>query len=226
MKPTTLILTLAAAAVVLAQNALPERYDHKVRDMLFAGFAGDAEKFEKGMQILEATLAESPNHPEALVWHGSGLFFRSGAHFRQGDMQKGMELYGRGVGEMDRAVELAPDNVGVRVPRAATLLAAASQMRGNPMAKQLIEKAISDYEKTLALQVAIFDKLGTHPRGELLQGLANAYRLTGQDAKAKEFYARLERDLPGTPYAQRAAKFRETGTLSVAETMCIGCHVK
>ncbi|MBM3795432.1 MAG: hypothetical protein FJW31_15515 [Acidobacteria bacterium] len=220
MKQTTLILTWIAAAVALAQAPAPERYDHKVRHMLFAGFAGDAAKFEKGMEILEATLAESPNHAEAPVWHGSGTLFR------QCDTQKGLEACGRGIAEMDRAVDLAPDNAGVRVPRAATLLAAAPFMRGSPMTKQLIEKAIGDYEKTLSLQAAVFDKLGTHPRGELLQGLANGYRLSGQDAKAKEVFARLERDLPGTPYAQRAAKFRETGTLAPAETTCIGCHVK
>jgi len=203
-----------------------ERFDYKVREMIFAGFNGNQEMFEKGMALLDATLQENPKHAEALVWRGAGLFFRSGQLFRQGDQQKGMELYTKGIAEMDQAVELEPNNLGVRIPRAAVLLSAAASMGENPMARTFAAKALGDYEKTYREQEKVLDQLGLHPRGELLQGLAVAYKLTGNLDKSKEFYARIERDLPETAYAKRAIKFRETGSLTSREMGCIGCHVK
>ena len=69
-----------------------------------------------------STLAATPDHAEALVWHGGGLVFLAGQAFQRGDTATGMERFGKGLGEMNKAVELAPDRVGVRVPRGATLL--------------------------------------------------------------------------------------------------------
>lgn len=57
-----------------------------VRADMFAGFAGDAARFAKAMEACERTLARQPKHPEALVWHGSGLFFQAGQAFQRGDM--------------------------------------------------------------------------------------------------------------------------------------------
>jgi tetratricopeptide (TPR) repeat protein len=203
-----------------------ERFDHKVRELIFAGMGGNQELFNQGMKLCEDALAVNPKHAEALVWHGAGLFSQAGQAFQKGDQQKGMELSVRGMAEMDKAVELAPENLGVRIPRGAVLLSAAASMNGSGPAKMFAAKALSDYEKALEMQADILASLGTHPRGELLQGLANAYRWTGQLDKAQSFYARLEQELPGTTYAKRAAKFRETGSLTAQETTCIGCHVK
>ncbi|MEP6861405.1 MAG: hypothetical protein ABJE66_12330 [Deltaproteobacteria bacterium] len=52
------------------------------------------------------------------VWHGAAITARSTLAFRNGDRDKGMELYAKGTGEMDRAVSLAPKAVEVRIPRA------------------------------------------------------------------------------------------------------------
>lgn len=203
-----------------------ERFDHKVRNLILAGMSGNQEMFDQGMKLCEDALAANPKHAEAMVWHGAGLFSQAGAAFRQGDPQKGMELSLRGMAEMDKAVELAPENLAVRIPRGAVLFSAAAGMNGTGPGQMFATKGLSDYEKAMELQAGFFASLGTHSRGELLQGLANAYRWTGQLEKAKTFYARLEQELPGTAYAKRAAKFRETGTLTAQETTCIGCHVK
>ena len=205
-----------------------ERFDFKVRELIFAGMAGNQAMFEEGMKLCEEALAVNPKHAEALVWHGAGLFAQAGRHFQKGDAQKGMELSVRGTAEMDKAVELEPENLGVRIPRGAVLISAAAQMSGDPNGpgKMFAAKAVSDYEVTLARQVDLFAGLGNHPRGELLQGLANGYRWTGQTEKAKAMFARIETELPGTAYAKRAIKFRETGSLTAQESSCIGCHVK
>ena len=87
-------------ATVLLLGAEPVRYDHKVRDMYFAAFSGDKGALAKAMVITEATLKENPNHAEALVWHGAGVFFQSAEKFRTGDMQAGMELMWLEVGDL------------------------------------------------------------------------------------------------------------------------------
>ena len=214
-----LLIIVAAAGLGIA--ATPDRFDLKVRNYFFAGFSGDSESLDKGMKMCEETLAEDSKNAQALVWHGAGLYFRSGQLFQQGDPQKGMELMQRGIGEMDQAVELAPDSVGVRIPRGAVLLTGSRFIPDPAIARPLVVKALSDFERSYELQLEQLDRLGTHPRGDLLIGLAEANARLGNDEKAGVFYDRLEKDLPGTPYAKKAAQYRET---KVTQTGCLGCH--
>ena len=99
-------LLLAVAAV--AALAAAERFDFKVREDFFKGFAGDRAAFDRGMKTCEDILATNPKHAEALVWHGGGVFYQSGQLFAKGDATKGMELYNRGLKEMEDAVALGP----------------------------------------------------------------------------------------------------------------------
>ena len=66
LKKLTAVILLAAG--ILASQ---DRFDFKVRNYFFAGFAGNATALEKGMKICETALAENPKLAEALVWHGS-----------------------------------------------------------------------------------------------------------------------------------------------------------
>ena len=212
---------IAGAAGVLNGE---ERFDLKVRNYFFAGFAGDAASLEKGMKICEDSLAADPQKAEALVWHGSGLFYQAGQAFRNADQQKGMELWQRGMKEMDDAVELAPDNLGVRIPRGASLLTG-SRFVGSPeMARPLVEKGVADFEKTYQLQASNFDQLGTHPRGELMIGLADGYRRLGNMEKAQAWFERIQREMKGTPYETSASLWLETKSLTPAQSGCLGCH--
>ena len=71
----------------------------------------------------------NPKHAEALVWHGAGprVPRRHGVPTRR--RADGMELWGRGLAEMDEAVALEPDNVAVRIPRGAMLLQATRNLQ-------------------------------------------------------------------------------------------------
>src|SRR6202795_3359397 len=102
------LVLLGGASLLLSQD----RFDFKVRNYFFAGFAGNAASLEKGMKICETVLAENPKHAEALVWHGAGVFYLAGQAFQKGDMQNGQEMWQRGLKEMDEAVALAPENLG------------------------------------------------------------------------------------------------------------------
>jgi tetratricopeptide (TPR) repeat protein len=222
---TWIVSWIFAAAIALAAQT-PARFDMVVRSDFFAGFAGDEARLKRAMATCERTLAEDPKHAEAMVWHGSGLFVQAGAAFRQGDTARGLEMYGRGMKEMDDAVALAPNNVGVLIPRGAVLLTGTRFMPPD-QAAPLIQKAVGDYEKTLTLQTAAgqFETLGDHPKGELLFGLAEGYGRLGQPEKARVYFERLIKDAGGSGHLPEAQAFLATGTPPAVQGLgCVGCH--
>src|ERR1700677_888698 len=152
-----------------AQN----RFDLKVRNDFFAGYAGDKDALARGMKACEAALAADPKNAEAMVWHGSGVLVGAQQLFASGDSEKAVPVWMRGLAEMQAAVDLAPDSVGVRIPRGAVLLTASHYTPDANMAKPLIVEGVSDYQRAYDLQKEYFATLGTHPRGELLLGLAD-----------------------------------------------------
>jgi hypothetical protein len=204
-------------------SASADRFDHKVRAKFFAGLAGDKAALDEGMAVCESVLADNPEHAEAMVWYGTGLFMRSVDAFRSQDRAKGTELYNKSVETMDRAVALRPDDVAVRAPRGGALLNA-SRFMPAAAGRPLLERGLSDYEHILQMQSVYFDTLGQLPRGELLFGLAEGWSRAGDEAKATHFFTRVTKELPKTEYARRAEKWLQTKTLTQAETGCVGCH--
>lgn len=220
MQHTTIAaLAILTAGVLLSQD----RFDFKVRNYFFAGLAGDAASLEKGMKICESILANDPKQPEALVWHGMGLVTESRQAFKKGDQQNASELWQRGLDEMDEAAQLAPNDLGVRIVRGAVLLVA-SQYVPEEAAHPLIEKGLSDYEKAYSVQGPDLSRLGTHKSGELMIGMADAYARLGQTEKAQQWFERIQKDLPDTPYAQSATTWLLTKNLAPQQAGCLSCH--
>jgi tetratricopeptide (TPR) repeat protein len=202
-----------------------DRFDHKVRDDFFAGFSGNREAFARAMKAAEETIHQNPNHAEALVWHGAGLYFQAGMHFQKGDPEKGMELYRRAMEQMDRAVAIAPDHIGVRIPRGATLLAATSTQPMDERVKSEVRRAIEDYQRSYDLQKTQLASLSEHSLGQLLLGLGDGYSRVGESEQAKVYFDQIERLLPNTEYAKRATAWKQNGKLTPQEQRCYGCHV-
>jgi tetratricopeptide (TPR) repeat protein len=218
------VLSLLIGIAVQAQA--PARFDMQVRNDFFAGFAGDMARLQKGLDACERTLADNPKHAEALVWHGSGLYFKAGMAFQQGDQKSGIELFTRGMKEMDDAVALEPENVGVLIPRGAVLLNG-TRFMSPEMAKPLVEKALGDYEKTFSIQSksGVFATLGDHPKGELLFGLAEGYARLGQAEKARSYFNQLIERAPGSGHATQAKDYLATGEAPKVQGLgCVGCH--
>lgn len=206
-------------------GAPPERFDHKVRNDFFAGFAGNNEAMDRAMKTAEEAIAANPSHAEALVWHGAGLYFQSSFAFRKGDSATGMELYKKGFAEMDKAVAIAPDHVGVRIPRGATLLAATAPQPVDDRVRGELKRALDDFQHTYDMQKDSLDQLGDHPLGQLLLGLGDVYSRLGEAEKARPYFELIETKLPGSEYARRAASWKANGKLSIKEQQCYGCHV-
>jgi tetratricopeptide (TPR) repeat protein len=217
---------IALGLIGLSALSAQPRFDMQVRNDFFAGFGGDGAALDRGMKACEQVLAQNPKHAEAMVWHGGGLFYMSGQMFRKGDPNKGMELYQRGITEMDDAVALAPTNVGVLIPRGATLLTASRAMPPGDQASKLLKQALIDYEKVYALQSSYFDTLSGHARGELLFGLAEGYLRAGNEAKAREYFEKLVAAGSAVGHYTEAKAWLETGKLDPKRVACTGCHVK
>jgi tetratricopeptide (TPR) repeat protein len=93
------------------------------------------------------------------------------------------------------------------------------------VARPLVEKALDDYERTLAIQGESFQTLGDHPKGELLFGLAEGYSRIGQPDKARKYFERLTTDAPGSGQTPKARQWLDTGTLPPSTGLgCVGCH--
>ena len=218
---TLLIIAAGLSGSAFAQD----RFDMKVRNDFFAGFAGNRQALDRAMKMCDEALAKDPRNPEALVWHGAGTFYLSGQSFQAGDRAKGQQLWQSGLQEMEQAVQIAPDRVGVRIPRGATLLTASRNLPNPAMARPLIETAVGDYARALEVQSQSFDSLGVHPRGELLIGLADGYARLGNEDQARIYFERIRAALPGSVYAASADKWLATKTLAPRESGCLGCHV-
>jgi pentatricopeptide repeat protein len=217
---TTLVaVAILSTGVLMSQD----RFDFKVRNYFFAGLAGDRASLDKGMKICEDILANDPKQAEALVWHGTGLITESREAFQRGDQKKGSELWQLGLDEMDQAAELAPNDLGVRIVRGAVLLVA-SQYLPEEAARPLIEKGLTDYQNAYSVQGPDLSRLGTHRSGELMIGLADGYARLGQTDKAEQWFQRIQKDLPETPYAKSATTWLLTRNLAPREAGCLSCH--
>lgn len=222
MTQRLLIPAALAATVLLAQS----RFDYLVREDFFAGMLpGGKARLARGMSTVEKILADNPTHAEALVWHGMGRSVESVEYFQKGDPTSGMRLFNSGVQEMARAVELEPNNLGVRIPRGSALR---EMTRNTPpeIAAPLLEAARADLQFAFDTQKNRLDQIAKpHPLGELLQGLGDIYSRQGKPEEAAKYYGMISERLPNTEYAKRAAQWLATRKpLPVAQAQCVGCH--
>ena len=201
-----------------------EAFDERVRADFFDGLRGDTAAMDRAIKVCEDELAKNPKHAEAMVWHGAGVVGRASLAFRTGDRATGMELYTKGLGEMDAAVALEPHNVGVRIPRGAVVLAMAPFVP-EPEKTKLLERGVSDYETTYALQKDRFDKLTLHSREQLLYGLVDGYANMKQLDKASERFALMQKRAAGSELLPRAAQ-RARGEAVDGPAPCEQCHAR
>lgn len=223
----SIVAATALATAILSNVHAQERFDpFQVQSDFFAGMlSGDEERFRRAMTMTETALATDPDNGTALVWHGLGVALLAQREFGAGNGEAAMAMLQKGLGEMARAVELEPDNIGVRIPRGSALREISRQMPP-AMAAPLLEAARTDFQHAYDLQVARLEQLGRpHPLGELLQGLGDIYSRQGRPEEAAKYYGLIGDRLPATEYAARAAEWAQTRQpLPAARTQCIGCH--
>jgi tetratricopeptide (TPR) repeat protein len=210
-----------------SEESAPEqasvRFDKHVREDLFAGFSGNREAMERALRFCEETLSREPRHAEAMVWRGAGRVFMAGQAFQEGRQQDGFQLWFTGLMDLDTAVGLRPDDVSVRIPRAAVLVPAARNAPAN-LRGPLLDKALADLQKIQELQKDQLDQLSEHSYGELKMGLADVYRQMGRIEDSQEQLRLITQRLPDTEYAERAGRWLLASNEAKLQHSCIGCH--
>ena len=202
---TLLGISIIAAIGIASAGLAAERFDYRVRADMFDGFAGDEAAFKNAVSIIEERLRHDPDHAEALVWRGAARYWQAGQAFGAGDVAGARRLAAAGMADMDRAIALQPDNIGVLVPRASVLLTAARNQRDPARARDLATRAAAGFEAALAIRQPVFATLDRHNRGEYLSGLADSWALAGDRDKAENYLRRIVAEVPDSPYAERAA---------------------
>ncbi len=219
-------LTMAASLLLLPALFAQQRFDARVRADFFAGFAGDNKALDRAMTAAEQTISRGDGATaEAMAWHGSGLLFQAGDKFAKADYQGGGEMWSKAVAEADEAGRREPDNPAVLIPRAAAWFAA-SRVSPPQMGKPILQKALADYEHVYDLQKVFFDRLGSHPRGELLFGLADGYARDGNPEKARFYFSKLAEVGAVSGHLEQAQQYLSGDKYAVKGVGCHGCHVE
>jgi tetratricopeptide (TPR) repeat protein len=197
-------------------NAMGVAYLAKsVEAMLTGGKPSDAwTAVQKGMQALERALELNPDHAEALATHG-------GVQALMASFQQQPQLAAKGVADMNRAVELAPNSERVRLVRAFNALSLPDALRNH---------AAEAEDLDFLIKVAEGSRPGDYlhiMRGDLYFELGQPdlargqYEMAGKSASpaATEANARLTALAQGGVPAADIKKLR-----SAAGANCTMCH--
>ena len=178
-------------------------------------------RFDRAMALCETS--SPPNPTTQKHWSGTAAASfprRTGLPGRR--LQKGGELWGRGMAEMSRAVSLQPENVG-RPHSPRRPLTEASRQMPPAQAGPVLKLAVDDYEQVLALQASYFDRLSDHARGELLFGLADGWARLGNQEKARDYFMRLTSSASSSGRVTYAKAWLD-GAPPSSPGRCVGCH--
>jgi tetratricopeptide (TPR) repeat protein len=185
--------------------------------MLTGGKPADAyTAVQKGMQALEHALKLNPDQAEALATHG-------GVQAMMASFQQAPQIAAKGVAEMNRAVELAPDSVRVRLVRAFNGLNLPNTLRNNAAEAEDLEFIISVAEGSRQgdyLHILLGDLYFELGKLDLAR---NQYEIAGESASpaATEAKARLTALTQGGVTVTDIKKLR-----SAAGANCAMCHGK
>lgn len=187
------VFAIGAQDARAQQTAPPNElmFDQTLQKDFSAGMSGNQAAQKRAFERADKILAANPKDAETLVWHGSATLAQSGSLFQTGNFREGAAMWQKGLAEMDRAVELAPESFTVRIVRGATALSAAKKFPDPTVAKELREKAVTDYEKILTLTDETTKKALPGSRAQILGGLVEAYDKLGDKAKAETYRQRL-----------------------------------
>jgi hypothetical protein len=212
---------VALADATPSQDSSRPRFDEIVREDFFAGFAGDREALDRGMRTCSDALKQDPHNAEALAWEAGGFIYLGSQAAHNGDRAQGLTIQDRGYKELDYAVAINPNNIAPLISRGATLL---YEDPATAVGKKRLQQGVADYERVLGLSKISFAQQSTHSRGELLNGIADGLARLGERQRARGYFERVTRELPGSKYADVATRWLAGKTDATTKLTCLGCH--
>jgi tetratricopeptide (TPR) repeat protein len=156
------------------------------------GVAGNDDAVDKGFACFDKVLQIDPSNAVALVYRGSLWTLRARDAWWPFTKMKDVD---KGVDEMDKAVDLAPDNVSVRLVRGINSVNLPSMFHRLPI-------ALKDFE--YLMNNAKFASLNSHLQSTIYCWAGIAYDNDGQAVKAKELLLKAISADPNSDTAHRA----------------------
>ncbi|HEX8266902.1 MAG TPA: hypothetical protein VF596_15980 [Pyrinomonadaceae bacterium] len=194
------IVLIAQSQSVLAQKAADSKtlkFDQAAEQEFIKGIQGDSAALERAMKTGEKILASNPKDALALVWQGGARLVLARNAFYQGDFMAGSALWKQGLDDMEKAVEFAPGDTRVLVVRGSTWYQASKEFPDPNEANRLLQTAITDFEKIIAVNDDNFKQLPAEIRDGVLLNLAEGYERIGAKTRARNFYQRLSTETTG-----------------------------
>ena len=157
------------------------------------GVAGNEDAVEKGFDCFDNVLHSDRSNALAMAYRGSLWTLRArGAWWpftKMSDVDKGVD-------DMDKAVDLAPDNIGVRIVRGINSVSLPSMFHRLPI-------ALKDFDYLLNnSRFAMFDP---HLQATIYYWGGIANKNDGQSVKAKELLQKAVSADPNSDFGKRAA---------------------
>ncbi len=158
------------------------------------GAEGDADAVEEAESFLELLLEIQPDNAEARSLYGSILTMRA----RDAWFPLFKANYvNRGLKEMDRAVELSPDDINIRMIRGNTSMALPSMFNR-------IDTAIEDFGYLKQRKESDPNYMGEELYLQVLFDLGKAYARKGETDSAREYLSRVKEAAPKSDLAANA----------------------
>lgn len=158
------------------------------------GVAGDKHAVEKGFACLDTVLALDPANAVALAYRGSLWTLRARDAWWPFTKKRDVE---KGIDEMDKAVELAPDNVSVRLTRGI------NSCKLPPMFKR-IGTALKDF--MYLINSPAFPHFNPNLKSTIYYWAGFAYKQDKETEKARELLRKAIDSAPDSPTAKNAGR--------------------
>jgi len=156
------------------------------------GSAGDKDAVDKGFSCLDTVLALDPTNAVALVYRGSLWTMRGRDAWwpftRMSDVDKGID-------EMDKAVDLEPDNVSVRLTRGINSVHLPSMFKR-------LGTALKDF--SYLLKSPSFPHFDARLKSTIYYWAGCAYKQDGQKDRAKMYLQKAVEAAPESETAKNA----------------------
>jgi hypothetical protein len=221
------LVALVSSGLLLAQSAQQPRLTvhTQVREDIFAGYmADDMDRFEIGVKKLDAMLRENPENVSALSWAGSSELFRAAKAHEAGKQAEFRALFAGSKSKMERALALAPKDVGVLAVQGASLILFADRLP-QPEKTEAYTKGRAFFKELASMQQPMIDRMPVHLRGELLAGLAQSAQRLGDWEDAKSYLNQIVMGMAGTPYERKAKRWLdEPASAEKSALVCQTCH--
>jgi len=156
------------------------------------GVAGNDDAVDKGFTCFDKVLVLDPTNAVALAYRGSLWTLRARDAWWPFTKMKDVD---KGVDEMDKAVDLASDNITVHIVRGINSVNLPSMFHRLPVALKDFDYLMGDPR---------FTHLNQHLQATIYCWAGIAYNSDGQTAKAKDLLQKAVSTEPGSDIARKA----------------------